>query len=122
MRTILQKVDRIMIEGVPNFDINALPLIVVNPDPTLKGSPNSKEPSQEEIMKSVEKRDMRYSTIYSEFNEYILDDGTKIKIYTNVTNIDRSKLYDMRGDPVYSIKISHQTEIKSSSQYGMTFT
>ena len=117
VRTILQKVDRIMTEDVLAFNINAIPLIIINPDPTLKGSPSSKDYSQEEIKQSIEKYDMRYSTIYSEFNKYVLDDGTKIKIYTNVTNINKSSLYDTNGDPIYDIQISNQIEIKISNGY-----
>ena len=51
-----------------------------------------------------------------EFNEYMLDDGTKIKIYTNVTNISRTSLKDRTGDPVYFIESSGQVEIKRQKQ------
>lgn len=60
---------------------------------------------------------MRYDTLYQEFNEYILDDGTKIKIYTNVTSIDRSKLFNREGDPIYNVTSSNQINIKASSRY-----
>ncbi len=71
-------------------------------------------------MRTIEKRDIRYDTISQEFNEYVLDDGTKIKIYTNVTSIDRSRLHDVNGDPVYNIETSNQMEIKPSNQYGLS--
>ena len=37
---------------------------------------------------------MHYDTLSQEFNEYHLDDGTKIKIFTNVTTISRTTLKD----------------------------
>lgn len=66
----------------------------------------------------MERKDLRYDTLSQEFNEYVLDDGTKIKIYSNITNIDRTRLRNAKGDPIYKIAPSIQIEIKPSSMYG----
>ena len=39
-------------------------------------------------------------------------DGTKIKMYTNATNISRTSLKDRTSDPIDSIESSAQVEIK----------
>jgi hypothetical protein len=116
-RTILKKVNRVTDGDKIGFNIDAQTLTVINADPSLKGEPNPKPVTKEEIQKSIEKSDMRYSTLAQEFNEYELDDGTKIKIYTNVTSISKSSLKDRSGDPIYSVQSSNQVEIKPASHY-----
>jgi len=116
-RTILKKVER-TIEGEKiSFNIDAQTLTVIDADSNLKGMPSNKPITKDEIQKSVEKDDMRYDTLAQEFNEYQLDDGTKIKIYTNVTKISRTSLKDVKGDPVYMVSSSNAIEIKPSVQY-----
>ena len=117
IRTILKKVDRTMKGNKPNFRIDVQPLTVIHANPELKGSPDTKPHSQEEIERTIETDDMRYDTLSQEFNEYILDDGTKIKIYTNVTGIAKTRLYHANGDPIYKVFTSNQMEIKLSTQY-----
>lgn len=118
-RTILTKVERKMDNEKPSFQVDAQTITVINVDPLLKGPPNTKVHSAEDIRRTIEKEDMRYDTLSQEFNEYILDDGTKIKIYTNVTRISRSRLHDRNGDPVYSVDSSNQMEIKISHHYNI---
>lgn len=118
VRTILTRVERRMKDNKPYFKTKDQSLIVINADPSLKGEPDTKDHSAEEIKRAVEKKDMRYDTISQDFNEYILDDGTKIKIYTNVTNIDRSRLFNGNGDPIYNVSSTNQIEIRPSSRYG----
>lgn len=117
IRTILTKVDRATVDGKPTFRVSTQQIIVTDVDPSLKGTPSTISHSLEDIKGSFEKEDMRYDTLSQEFNEYILDDGSKIKIYTNVTGISRSRLYDSSGNPIYSVDWSHQTEIRASQQY-----
>ncbi|WP_420545514.1 hypothetical protein [Nitrosopumilus sp.] len=116
-RTILKKVNRVTDGDKIGFNIDAQTLTVIHADPSLKGEPNPKPVTNEEIQKSIEKSDMRYDTLAQEFNEYELDDGTKIKIYTNVTSISKSNLKDRSGDPIYFVQSSNQVEIKPASHY-----
>ena len=116
-RTILMKVKRTIENNKVSFTANVETLIIANADPSLKGAPNTGRPT-DNAAESIDKKDMRYDTISQEFNEYVLDDGTKIKIYTNVTNIDRSRLRDADGDPIYNVNSSAHVEIRPSSRYG----
>ena len=117
-RIVLTEVERVMKGAKPEFSINSQTLVVLNADPSLKGEPDTKRHTAREIEEAVERKDLRYDTLSQEFNEYILDDGTKIKIYSNITNIDRTKLRNIKGNPIYNITPSIQIEIKPSSQYG----
>lgn len=116
-RTILKKVER-KIEGDKiSFAIDAQTLNVIDADSSLKGTPSKGKYTQQEIQNSIDKEDMRYDTLAQEFNEYQLDDGTKIKIYTHVTKITRTSLKDLKGDPIYRVGSNNSIEIKPSEQY-----
>jgi len=117
-RIILTEVERVMKGDMPEFSVNSQTLVILNANPSLKGEPSTKQHTAKEIEEAVERKDLRYDTLSQEFNEYVLDDGTKIKIYTNITNIDRTKLHNMKGDPIYKITPSIQIEVKPSSRYG----
>lgn len=119
VRTILKKVERVTKEGKLGFNIDAQTITIIHAEPSLKGPPSKKSYSKEEIQKAINKDDMRYNTLVQEFNEYVLDDGSKIKIITNVMKISRTKLYDKTGDPVYFINNSITMDIKPSSQYNL---
>lgn len=116
-RTILKKIERVMEGDKISFTMDAQTLTVIYADPALKGTPNTRPVSKEDIIKNIDKQDMRYDTLSQEFNEYHLDDGTKIKIFTNVTGVSRTKLKDSKGDPVYSVQSANNIEIKPSEQY-----
>lgn len=116
-RTILKKIERVMDGEKMSYTIDAQTLTVVYADSALKGTPSNKPITKEDLQKSMDKPDMRYDTLSQEFNEYHLNDGTKIKIFTNVTGISRTSLKDAKGDPVYTISSANSIEIKPSDQY-----
>lgn len=116
-RTILKKVERITDGDKISFTMDAQTLTVIDADESLKGTPSKKISTRNELLKSIDKPDIRYDTLAQEFNEYVLDEGTKIKIFTNVTGISRTTLKDAKGDPVYSVQSSNTIEVKPSNQY-----
>lgn len=116
-RIILTEVERVK-AAKPEFGADSRTLLVLSADPPLKGEPGKEQYTAREIEEAVERKDLRYDTLSQEFNEYVLDDGTKIKIYSNITNIDRTRLRNAKGDPIYKIAPSIQIEIKPSSMYG----
>lgn len=56
IRTILMKVERVMKDDKPNFRANVQTLTTVNVDPALKGKPDAKQHTAEEIEKAIEKK------------------------------------------------------------------
>lgn len=116
-RTILKKIERVIDGEKISFQMDAQTITVVDPDPSLKGTPSKKPITKEEMQKSIEKDDMRYDTIAQEFNEYQLDDGTNIKIFSNVSRISRTSLKDAKGDPVYMVSSNNSIQVKPSNQY-----
>ena len=116
-RAILKKVERVTKSDKMSFNMDIQNLTVIYANPELKGVPNPKPISKEKLIKSIDKSDMRYDTLAQEFNEYLLDDGTKVKIFTNVTSVSRTTLKDDKGDPIYRIQTKNNIEIKQSDQY-----
>ena len=57
-RTILMKVLRKMNRDKPDFRIDAQTLTIVNADPSLNGSPDTKQHSPEDISRAIDKDDM----------------------------------------------------------------
>lgn len=113
----MKQVRRKMEFNKPHFDIDANPLTVVYTDPTLQGTKNDKQPSTEDMMKAIDRDDMSYDTLSQEFNEYVLDDSTRIRLYTNITKISRTKFNNIHGEPIYLTDVSSTMDIKLSNQY-----
>lgn len=111
-RTILKSVRRITRKSEMQYLVDAQVLTVVHADPGLRGDANPNQISNDEISRNMEIEDMRYDSLAQESNEYLLDDGTKIKIHPNITSISRSSLKDGHGDPIYSVLSGNQVWIK----------
>jgi len=52
-----------------------------------------------------------YNTLGEEWNEYILEDGTKIRIKTTVTKISRTDKYEKIGDPIYLVETNVMMQV-----------
>ena len=116
-RAILKKVERVMEGDKISFKMDVQNLTVIYANSELKGEPNPNPISKQEMKKSIDKPDMRYDTLSQEFNEYLLDDGTKLKIFTNVISVSRTTRKDAKGDPVYQVQTKNNIEVKPSNQY-----
>lgn len=111
-RTVLKNVRRTTQKNETQYQVDAQSLTVVHADSALRGTPSLGQISNDDILKNIEIEDMYYDILVQEFNEYQLDDGTKIKIHNNVTSISRSTLRDEHGDPIYSVLSSNQIWVK----------
>jgi hypothetical protein len=81
-RAILKAIIRVSQGNISNYNLdfqNLQALVVPN---EVKGTPAISSYSQQELESNA--RDIRYNTIAEEWNEYIADDGTKIRVKTSV--------------------------------------
>jgi len=76
----------------------------------LKGTPSTKQYSHQELSEKAE--DMRYSIVSEEWNEYVLEDGTVVRIKSSVIEVLRSDKFDRNGDPVYYVNTSQLLGVK----------
>ena len=103
-------------DGKKNYSIDMQNFTVLLCDPSLQGTKNQTKWTNDQIQKNIEVEDCRYDTISYEANEYILDDGTRIIIHSNITKISRTKLYDPRGDKIYAVNLSASLTITPPKQ------
>jgi len=67
--------------------MNATTTVAVFSPPELKGIPSTKAYSPQELESSVEKEDLEFETIKEDWNEYALEDGTKLHVKPILTLI-----------------------------------
>ena len=69
-----------------------------------KGPPSSVTYSHEQLRSQIVEHDVDYKTLSEEWNEYVLEDGTKIRIKFTVTRISKTDKFDRRGEPIYVVE------------------
>jgi hypothetical protein len=92
-----------------NFDMQ--PILVILSDE--KGTPDAKNYSQEELQAAVVKDDLRYTTVSEEWNEYVVDDGARLRIKSTVSRVGKTSLFDNTGTPQYWIELNNLAQVKS---------
>ena len=69
----------------------------------LIGEPTKATFTPEALQKNIEKDDLSYEQLETPVNEYILDDGTKLKLFPQVIKVSRSSLKNNLGEPIYMV-------------------
>jgi hypothetical protein len=69
-----------------------------------RGNPDSNTKSVEELQ-SLAKEDVRFTAVSQDWNEYVVDDGTTIRIQPIVTKVVKTSKFDRNGFPVYLCNI-----------------
>lgn len=80
--------------------------VVYNVPETLKGTPSTATYTPEDLEKAVVQDDIPYDTLAQEWNEYLVEDGTKIKIQLTLFRVARTSAFDRNGNPVYILQSS----------------
>lgn len=55
---------------------------------------------------------MRYNTLAEEWNEYVVDDGTRIRMKSTVSRVAKTSKFDKNGDPIYIVDTTVLAEIR----------
>ena len=69
-----------------------------------RGTPNSNMGSLQELQSSII-REVNFTTITQDWNEYVIDDGTTIRIQPIVTKVAKTSKFDPKGFPIYLVDI-----------------
>ena len=76
-----------------------------------KGSSHTKTYTKQELELSY-KIETPFNTISEKWNEYIInDDGTRLKLKSTVTQIQKSDIVLQNGDPIYNVRIKILSKI-----------
>ena len=76
-----------------------------------KGASHSKVYTKEELESSSNK-ELSYSISSEKWNEYLLEDDTKLRLKNSVVGITKSDLFLQNGDPIYNVKIRVLSKVK----------
>lgn len=71
---------------------------------TLKGAPSDQTRTPAELEAAIVQDDIPYDTIAQEWNEYIVEDGTKIKLQLTMVKVARTSFFDKYGNPIYLVQ------------------
>jgi hypothetical protein len=65
-----------------------------------------------EEMESSYNKEIAFSTSSEKWNEYLLDDNTRVRLKNTIAGISKSDLYLQNGDPIYNVKIRVLSKVK----------
>ncbi|MCH7649440.1 MAG: hypothetical protein IIA83_12655 [Thaumarchaeota archaeon] len=99
-------------DNKPAYTIDGQNITVVLAPQEVKGQPDSKKYTPQEYQKSIIQEDVKYNTISDEWYEYIVDDGTRIRMKATITGIHKTDKFDTNGDRVYLINHNALLQIK----------
>ena len=63
-------------------------------------------------MESSYNKEIAFSTTSEKWNEYLLNDDTRVRLKNTIAGITKSDLYLQNGDPVYNVKIRVLSKVK----------
>ena len=68
-----------------------------------------------EEMESSYNKEITFSTTSEKWNEYLLDDNTRVRLKNTIAGISKSDLYLQNGDPIYNVKIRVLSKVKRAN-------
>src|SRR5215210_3458859 len=68
-----------------------------------------------EEMESSYNKEIAFSTTSEKWNEYLLDDNTRVRLKNTIAGTSKSDLYLQNGDPIYNVKIRVLSKVKRAN-------
>jgi len=110
---ILTRLHRTMkVDGSPNYTFDSQSITVTLTPSESKGPKDPNPHSPKEYEEHVVQDDVKYNTVSEEWYEYIVDDGTRVRIKTTVTRIRKTDLFDKDGEPVFLVDNNALVQIR----------
>lgn len=99
-------------DGEPNYAFVSHNFIAPRPPSNLMGPPTTPPPTQEQIETS-DKVEVDFKEKTERWNEYLVEDGTKLRIKLVVTKVERSGFFDQMGYPIYGVSTHIVTRVSA---------
>ena len=96
--------------------INAQSVVTAFVPKKLRGQPPNISYTQEDYVKNIDMEDMEFETIFEDFNQYDLDGKFILGLKTSLSQVSRTKLHNMRGEPIYLINTAPIPKITSKKK------
>jgi len=88
------------------------PTVVHSVPENLKGPPSTESYDPKQLESAVVQDDISYSTLFEDWNEYIDETGSKIRLKTTVSRVARTSKFDRYGNPVYLVQSHGIADVK----------
>jgi hypothetical protein len=92
------------------LDIDLQPITVVLTNE--QGDPNTKTYSTQELKAAIIQNEVRFVMISQDWNEYVVDDGTRIRIQPIILRVAKTSKFDGRGMPTYMVDTQATVQIQ----------
>lgn len=109
---VLTKLTKILKDKKVNYAIGGQTITVILPAVESRGPPDTTQYTGDDYKKAIIQDDVKYNTIAEEWYEYIVDDGTKLKLKMTVTGISKTSKFDKNGEPVYIVNSAFIINVK----------
>lgn len=106
LRFVLKKVRRTLTEENLNYALKSQNLAETYNVPADLRGPKAKRAVPPSELKSAKKQEVAFNTLFEEWCEYIVEDGTRIRAKSSLVEVHRTDKANMEGEPIY---ITHQS-------------
>jgi len=79
------------------------------------GPPHKKLYTKEDMESSYNKN-ITFSTASEKWNDYLLDDDTRVRLKNTIAGVTKSENYLQNGDPIYNVKIRVLSKVKRQTR------
>ena len=94
------------------FTIRSRNVFAVEPPPKLRGPPDSKTFSPDELRASIVKEELDFETKRATWNSYLFENGMRMKARISPTSINMTNKFDGGGMPVYIVDSAVDVKLK----------
>lgn len=106
LRYLLQKVKRTVTENKVSYGLKSQILVEAYNVPANLRGPKAKQPVPPNELKTAKKQEVAFSTLFEEWCEYMVEDGTRIRAKCSLLEVHRTDKANIEGEPVY---LTHQS-------------
>jgi hypothetical protein len=76
-----------------------------------RGNPDTRSYTHEELQTNVTS-EIRYTTVSQDWNEYVADDGTRLRLQPILMRVAKTSKFDSRGMPQYLVDLQGTIDVK----------
>ena len=77
-----------------------------------RGTPDTHVYTPQELQASIIQDDIRFTTSSQDWNEYVTDDGTRIRIQPMVMRVAKTSRFDPKGVPQYMVEVQGTMQVR----------
>ena len=81
-----------------------------------RGEPHMGKYTPQELQESIIRDEVRYTTVSQDWNEYVADDGTRVKIQPIVMRVAKTSKFNNKGAPIYLVNTQATIQVKSPNR------